>query len=68
MQLEAMFDHKQDLLFNDFQSIVLTVEIDRIDDSHNSSSRPDFVNYQALLKVKHVLTTRYLQSRLDQNG
>ena len=44
MQLEAMFDHKQDLLFNDFRSIVLTVEVDRIDGSHNSSSRPDFIN------------------------
>ena len=44
MQLEAMFDHKQDLLFDDFQSIVPTVGVDRIDGSHNSSSRLDFIN------------------------
>ena len=44
MQLEAMFDHKQDLLFNDVQSIVLRVGVDRIDNGHNSSSRPDFIN------------------------
>ena len=44
MQLEAMFDHKQDLLPSDFRSIVLTVGVDRINGSHNSSSRPDFIN------------------------
>ena len=44
IQPEAMFDHKQDLLPDDFQSIVLTVEVDRIDGSHNSSSRLDLVN------------------------
>ena len=44
MQPEAMFGHKQDLLFNDLRSIVLTVGVDRIDGSHNSSSRPDFIN------------------------
>jgi hypothetical protein len=37
MSPEAMFDHKQDLLLDNFQSIVLTVGVDRIDDSHNSS-------------------------------
>ena len=44
MQPEAMFDHKQDLLPDDFQSIVLTVGVDWIDGSHNNSSRPDFIN------------------------
>ena len=60
MQPEAKFDHKQDLLFDDFQSIVLTVGVDRINGSHNSSSRADFVNWQALLRAKHILTTCYL--------
>ena len=41
---EAMFDHKQDLLLDNFQYIVLTVGVDRIDGSHNSSSRPHFIN------------------------
>ena len=44
MQLEAMFDHKQDLLLDNFQSVVLIVGVDRIDGSHNSSSRLDFIN------------------------
>ena len=38
MQSEAMFDHKQELLFDDFRSIVLTVGVDWIDGCHNSSS------------------------------
>ena len=41
IQPEAMFDHKQDLLFNNLRS---TVGVDRIDGSLNSSSRPDFIN------------------------
>jgi hypothetical protein len=49
MQPETMFDHKQDLLPDDFQSIVLTVGVDRIDDSHNSNFRPNFINKQAYL-------------------
>ena len=44
IQPEAMFDHKRDLLPDDFQSIVLTVGVDRIDGSHNSSSRLDLIN------------------------
>ena len=44
MQPEAMFDHKRDLLPGDFQSIVLTMGVDRIDGSHNSNSRLDLVN------------------------
>ena len=44
MQPEAMFDHKQYSLLNDFQSRVLTVGVDWIDGSHNSSSRLDLVN------------------------
>ena len=44
MQPEAMFDHKQDLLLDNFQSIVLTVGVNQIDASHNSSSRLDFIN------------------------
>ena len=44
MQPETMFDHKRDLLSGDFQSIVLTVGVDQIDDRHNSSSRLDFIN------------------------
>jgi len=44
MQPEAMFNHKQDSLLDDFQSRGLTVGVDRIDGSHNSSSRPDFIN------------------------
>ena len=44
MQPETMFDHKQDLLIDNFQSIVLTVGVDQIDDRHNSSSRLDFIN------------------------
>ena len=44
MQPEAMFDHKQDLLPDDFQSIVLTVGVDWIYGSHNSSSKLDLIN------------------------
>ena len=44
MQPKAMFDHKQDLVVDDFQSIVLTVGVDWINGSHNSGSRPDFIN------------------------
>ena len=44
MQPEAMFDHKQDLLLDNFQSVVLIVGVDRIDGRHNSSSRLDFIN------------------------
>ena len=41
MQPKTMFDHKQDLLIDNFQSIVLTVGVDRIDGSHNGSSKLD---------------------------
>jgi hypothetical protein len=34
-----MFDHKQDLLFDNFRPIVLTVGVDWIDGGHNSSSQ-----------------------------
>ena len=44
MQPEAMFDHKQDLLPDDFQSIVLIVGVDWIYGSHNSSSKLDLIN------------------------
>jgi hypothetical protein len=44
MQPEAMFDHKQDSPIDNFQSIMLTVGVNRIDGSHNSSSRLDLIN------------------------
>ena len=49
MQPEAMFDHKKDLLLDNFQSVVLKVGVSRIDGSHDSCSRLDFINYQAYL-------------------
>ena len=44
MQPKAMYDHKRDLLIDNFRSIMLTVGFDRIDDSHNSSYKLDLIN------------------------
>ena len=49
MQSEAMFDHKRDLLIDNFRSIVLTVGVGQIDGSHNSSSKLDLINLENII-------------------
>jgi hypothetical protein len=44
MQPKTMFDYKQGLLLDDFQSIVQIVGSNLTDGRHNSSSRLDFIN------------------------
>ena len=50
MQPETMFDHKQDLLLDDFRSIVLTMGFDRIDGGHNKDNR---LNIQRIRVYSH---------------
>ena len=54
MQLKTMLGHKQGLLPDDFQSMMLGMGVKPNRCSHKSTSRPDLVNEQALPRAKHA--------------